>query len=354
MHTDCKNINSDFIIYSCKIHFILENACGFGITFPVNSTNSIFSTFLVTGITGLEAEHIWISIPFFTMFFITLLGNATIIAVIWWEQSLHIPMYLFLAMLAASDLGLSLFTFPTMLRTFWFDARELTHSLCFTQMFFIHTFQDFESAVILAMAFDRYVAISRPLHYTSILTNGIIVRIGLAIIVRTLTVQVPLPILLGKLCFCHSNVLSHSYCLHPDIIKLSCSNTRINSIFGLFVLLSTMGLDFILILFSYVLILKTVLSIASHAGRLKALNTCISHLCAVVLFFTPMICLSMLHRFGPRLPSHFYVVMANMHFFIPPVMNPIVYVVKTKHIRDKILKLFVRREYGKFHITSVT
>nr|XP_010599236.1 olfactory receptor 51G2-like [Loxodonta africana] len=321
---------------------------------PVNSTRSIFSTFLVVGIPGLEALHIWISIPFCAMFFITLVGNVTIMMVIWKEQTLHGPMYIFLAMLAASDLGLSLFTFPTMLRIFWLDARELTLSACFTQMFFIHTFQDFESAVILAMAFDRYVAISRPLHYSSILTNSIIARIGLAIFVRTLTVQVPLPILLRRLCFCHSNVLSHSYCLHPDILKLSCSNTRINSIFGLLAVLSNMGLDFLLILLSYVLILKTVLSIASHGSRLKTLNTCISHLFAVVLFFTPMICLSVLHRFGPRLPSHIYVLMANIHFLIPPVMNPIVYVVKTKQMRDKILKLFIKKGTGESQVAFIS
>ncbi|XP_006166017.1 olfactory receptor 51G2-like [Tupaia chinensis] len=314
--------------------------------FPVNITSSIFSTFLLTGIPGLEDVHIWISIPFCAMFLITLVGNVTIMTVIWKEQTLHVPMYLFLAMLAASDLGLSLFTFPTMLRIFWLDGRELTLSACFTQMFFIHTFQDTESAIILAMAFDRYVAISRPLHYSSILTNSVIARIAYAIVVRTLTVQVPLPILLRRLCFCHSNLLSHSYCLHPDIIKLSCSNTKVNSIFGLFVVLSTMGLDFLFILLSYVLILKTVLSMASHGSRLKALNTCISHVSAVILFFTPMICLSMLHRFGPRLPSHVYVAMANMHFLIPPVMNPIVYVVKTKQIRDKILKLFIKKRPG--------
>ncbi|XP_016278079.2 olfactory receptor 51G2-like [Monodelphis domestica] len=308
-----------------------------------NSTENTFSTFLVTGIPGLEAMYMWLSIPFSAMFLVTVAGNITIMLVIWTERSLHVPMYFFLAMLAASDLGLSLSTFPTMLRIFWLKVQEMSLPACFIQMFFIHTFQDFESAVILAMAFDRVVAISKPLHYASILTSGVITKIALAILIRTVAVQVPLPILLRRLRFCRSNVLSHSYCLHPDIIKLSCSNTRINSIFGLFVVLSTMGLDFLLILFSYILILKTVLSIASHGGRLKALNTCISHLCAVVLFFTPMICLSMLHRFGPKLPSHIYVLIANMHFLIPPVMNPIVYVVKTKQIRDTIIKVFHRK-----------
>ncbi|XP_072472737.1 olfactory receptor 51G2-like [Notamacropus eugenii] len=309
----------------------------------LNATEFRFSTFLVTGIPGLEAMHMWLSIPFTAMFLLTLTGNITIMLVIWNERSLHVPMYLFLSMLAASDIGLSLSTFATMLRIFWLEAREMSFPACFIQMFFIHTFQDFESAVILAMAFDRIIAISKPLHYASILTSRVILKIGLAILIRTVAVQVPLPILLRRLHFCRSNVLSHSYCLHPDIIKLSCSNTRINSIFGLFVVLSTMGLDFLLILLSYVLILKTVLSITSHGGRLKALNTCISHVCAVILFFTPMICLSMLHRFGPKLPSHVYVLMANMHFLIPPVMNPIVYVLKTKQIRDRIIRIFHRK-----------
>ncbi|KAM9034037.1 olfactory receptor 51G2-like [Sarcophilus harrisii] len=312
----------------------------------LNSSDFIFSSFLVTGIPGLEGMYKWLSIPFTMLFFMTLAGNITIMLVIWTDRSLHVPMYLFLAMLSASDLGLSISAFPTMLKIYWLQAREISFPACFTQMFFIHTFQKFESAVILAMAFDRYVAISKPLHYASILTSGVIAKIGLAILLRSLAVEIPLPILLRRLRFCHSNVLSHSYCLHPDIIKLSCSNTRINSIFGLFVILSTMIVDFLLILFSYVLILKTVLSIASHGGRLKALNTCISHLCAVVLFFTPMISLSMLHRTGLKLPSHVYVLLANMHFLIPPVMNPIVYVVKTKQIWDRIIRLLCKKRSG--------
>ncbi|KAK2100861.1 hypothetical protein P7K49_022209 [Saguinus oedipus] len=328
------------------MHFILGKGCHPGIILPDNSTNSIFSTFLVTGIPGLDAVHIWISIPFCAMFFITLVGSMTITAVIWREQTLHMPMCLFLAMLVASDLGLSLFSFPTMLKIFWLDAQELIFSACFTQMFFIHTFQKFESAVILAMAFDRYVAISHPLHYSSILTTGVISRISLAISVPTLAVEVPLPILLRRLCFCRSNVLSHSYCLHPDIIRLSCSNTRVNSSRGLFMVLSTIVPDFLLIFLSYVLILKTVLSIASHGGSLKALNTYISHIAVVIVFFTPTIYLSTLHRFAPRLPSHVYVTLANMHFLVPPAMNPIVYVVKNKQMRDKIFKFFNKRDQG--------
>lgn len=108
-----------------------------------------------------------------------------------WQLSLHVPVYLFLVMLAASDLGLSLFTFPTMLRIFWLDARELTLYACFTQMSFTHTLPDFESVIILAMAFDHYVAISHPLHYSSILTSSVIARIGLAIVGRATMPKYP-------------------------------------------------------------------------------------------------------------------------------------------------------------------
>ena len=166
------------------MHFILGKTCSSGI----NSTSSTFSTFLVTSIPGLEAVHIWISIPFCALFLVTLVG---IVTVIWKEHALQVPMYLFLVMLAASDLGLSLFAFPTMLRIFWLDARELTLSACFTQMFFIHTLQDFESVIILAMAFDHYLDISHPLHYSSILTSNVIARTGLAIVGRATMPKCP-------------------------------------------------------------------------------------------------------------------------------------------------------------------
>ena len=169
------------------MHFILGKTCSSGI----NRTSSIFSTFLVTGIPGLEAVHIWISKPFCAVFLVILVGNVTIMTVIWKEHALQVPMYRFLVMLAASDLGLSLFTFPTMLRIFWLDARELTLSACFTQMFFIHTLQDFESVIILAMAFDHYLDISHPLHYSSILTSNVIARTGLAIVGRATMPKCP-------------------------------------------------------------------------------------------------------------------------------------------------------------------
>nr|CAI9692073.1 unnamed protein product [Rangifer tarandus platyrhynchus] len=301
------------------------------------------STFLLSGIPGLEHMHMWISIPLCFIYIVSILGNCTIIFIIKTEPSLHEPMYLFLSMLALTDLGLSLCTLPTVLGIFWVGARDIGHDACFAQLFFIHCLSFLESSVLLSMAFDRFVAICRPLHYASILTNTVIGRIGLASLGR-IRVVFPVPFLIKRLPFCHSNVLSHSYCLHQDAIRLACASTHVNSLYGLLVVIFTLGFDAIIILFSYVLILKTVLGIASRVERLKALNTCLSHICAVLLFYVPLIGVTMIHRFGKHLSPIVHTLMANTYLLLPPVLNPVVYSVKTKQIRRRIIHVFQRRK----------
>ena len=146
--------------------------------------------------------------------------------------------------------------------------------------------------------------------------------------------------MLKRFPYCGSPVLSHSYCLHQEVMKLACADIRANSIYGMFVIVSTVGIDSLLILFSYALILRTVLSIASRAERLKALNTCVSHICAVLLFYTPMIGLSVIHRFGKQAPHLVQVILGFVYLLFPPLMNPIVYSVKTKQIRDRVTHAF--------------
>ncbi|VTJ81044.1 Hypothetical predicted protein [Marmota monax] len=253
-------------------------------------------------------------------------------------------MYYFLSMLALTDLGLSTTTLPTMLSVFWFHARDIPFNACLVQMYFIHVFSIIESAVLLAMAFDRFVAIREPLHYATILTHGVITGIGLAIAGRALALVFPASFLLKRLQYHAVNILSYPFCLHQDLIKTTVSSRRVSSIYGLMVVICSMGLDSVLLLLSYLLILSTVLSIASKAERVKALNTCISHICAVLTFYTPMIGLSMIRRYGQNASPIIHVLMANVYLLVPPLMNPIVYSVKTKQIRDRILKKFKKQK----------
>ncbi|KFO23970.1 olfactory receptor 51F1 [Fukomys damarensis] len=295
--------------------------------------------FLLTGIPGLESAQAWISIPFCCLYAIALSGNSMILFIIITQQSLHAPMYYFLSMLSATDLGLTVSTMSTTLGILWFDAREISLDACIIQMFFLHGFTFMESGVLVTTAFDRYVAICNPLRYTTILTNSRITQMGLLMILRTVVLILPLLLLLKPLSFCRMNVLSHSYCYHPDVIKLACSYTRANSICGLVDLVFTTGIDVPCIILSYILIIHSVLGIASPQERCKVFSTCVSHIGAVAVFYTPMISLSLVHRYGRSAPKVVHSMMANVYLLLPPVLNPIIYSIKTKQIRKAVLSL---------------
>ncbi|XP_053871982.1 olfactory receptor 51G2-like [Malaclemys terrapin pileata] len=308
----------------------------------VNDTKFNSAVFLLTGIPGQEDVHLWLSILFCFIYVISIVGNSVILFIIKTDLSLHEPMYIFLSMLAVTDLGLSIVTIPTILGIFLFNSREISFDACLAQLFFIHSLQFIESSMLLLMAFDRFVAICSPLRYASILTLQKIAKMGLVCVLRGLAVVFPVPFLLKRFQYCRANILSHSYCLHQDVIKMACSDITFNSIYGLAVTLLTVGLDSLLIFFSYVMILKTVLSIASSVECLRALNTCVSHLCAVLLFYTPEIGLSVLHRFGKGSSPLLQILLGYIYLLVPPLINPIVYSVKSKHLRERIIRAFIK------------
>ncbi|XP_068965014.1 olfactory receptor 51I2-like [Petaurus breviceps papuanus] len=302
------------------------------------------SAFLLIGIPGLEAVHGWISIPFCSMYTMALTGNCMILLAVRRTPSLHQPMYYFLSMLSLTDLGLTLCTFPTTMAVLWFDYRRIAFDACLVQMFFLHSFSVVESSVLLAMSFDRFVAISNPLRYASVLTNAVIGRIGMAIVTRATVSLFPVPFLLKRLNFCPEKVqLSHSFCFHADMMKRACADITVNILYGLYVVLSTAVVDSFLIALSYGLILHTVIGLASPKERARALNTCVSHILAVLVFYIPVIGVSIIHCFGRHAPPIVHALVAYVYLVVPPVLNPIIYSVKSKHIREAMLKLLRKR-----------
>ncbi|XP_032656721.1 olfactory receptor 52P1-like [Chelonoidis abingdonii] len=308
-----------------------------------NLTHSDPSTFILMGIPGLEAAHIWISIPFSMLYIIGLLGNFMVLFVVGKEQTLHKPMYLLLCMLVLTDIGSSTSVMPMALCIFWFNWKDITVGGCFTQMFFIHMFSVMQSAVLVAMAFDRYVAICNPLRYVTVLTNAQIAKLGLVGLIRAVVLMLPLPLLLSGLPFCANHIIPHTYCEHIAMVKMACVDTTVHRTYDLVVAFVISGLDLTLVVLSYSLIIRAILRISSKKAYEKALNTCTAHLCVMLTSFTLFFFSALTHRFGQHVSLHVHIILANLFFLLPPILNSIIYGVKIQELRDKVVKYTCRR-----------
>ncbi|XP_006118918.2 olfactory receptor 52R1-like [Pelodiscus sinensis] len=297
------------------------------------------STFVLLGIPGLEAAYVWIAIPFCFMYVITILGNLTILFIVKIDLSLHEPMYYFLCMLAITDLVLSTSTLPKMLSIFWFNSKEIDFNVCLTQLYLVHSFSAIESGIFVAMALDRYVAICYPLRHSSILTNAVVAKISLVVVLRGGILALPYPFLARQWPYCRTNIIPYTHCEHMDVVKLACADIRASSYYGLFVLLCRIGLDVLFIAGTYVRILRAIFSLPTKDARLKTFGTCTSHICVILTFYTPTLFASLTSRFGHNIPLHFHILIVNIYLLVPPMLNPIIYGVRTKQIRSRLFRL---------------
>ncbi|XP_038620895.1 putative olfactory receptor 52P1 [Tachyglossus aculeatus] len=294
------------------------------------------TSFFLMGIPGLESAHFWLAFPFCSMYLLAVLGNTMVLLVVATDAGLQQPMFLFLSMLATLDLLLCSATVPKILAIFWFDASQISLEACAAQMFFIHGFSAVESGVLLAMAVDRHVAICRPLHYATILTRAGVAKMGATAFLRGLGLMTPLTCLVQRLPYC-SQVIRHSYCEHMAVVKLACGDTTPNNIYGITAATLVVGMDVLGITVSYVLILRVVLGLSTQEAQAKAFGTCGSHLCIILMFYTPALFSFYTQRFGRHVPPHIHILLADLYLLVPPMLNPIIYGMKTRQLRDRVI-----------------
>nr|ACE79121.1 olfactory receptor 599 (predicted) [Sorex araneus] len=309
----------------------------------MGSTNITYlnpKTLTLIGIPGLEHVQFWIGFPFFVLCMVALLGNFLLLIIIPTERSLHQPMYIFLAVLAVTDLGMCIAIAPKMLAIFWFGSNSMAFDACLTQLFFIHALQGMESGILLAMAFDRYVAICDPLRHSSILTPVFLVKLILMLATRSTVLVGIVPILLKRLQRFRSVVIVHSYCEHMAVVKLAAEDVRINKSFGLFVAFAILGFDIIFVFVSYFLIFRAVFRLPQKEARLKAFNTCTAHIVVFLEFYILAFFSFFSHRFG-RVSPYTHILLSTIYLLVPPALNPIVYGVKTKEIRKRVAQIFI-------------
>nr|XP_056714778.1 olfactory receptor 52I2-like [Euleptes europaea] len=307
----------------------------------VLDTNSSPSTFLLIGIPGLESAHPWLGLPFCIMYIVALLGNSALLLAIRLDHTLHSPMFYFLSMLGVIDLVMATSTVPKMLDIFWKGSPKIGFNACFIQMFLIHSITAMESGVLLAMAFDRYVAIGHPLRYETILTPQRVAQIGLAILMRGIFFMVPLIWMVSSLPYCASRWVPHSYCEHMAVAKLACVNSTASHIYIMAGSTLIVGSDTAFIVISYGLVLRAVRKLSKKAEQCKAFSTCSSHICVMLLYYLPGMASIYIQGFPQGTQPHIQVLLANLYLSLPPMLNPIIYSIRMKQVRKALCRVFL-------------
>ncbi|XP_068121813.1 olfactory receptor 52Z1P-like [Hyperolius riggenbachi] len=297
--------------------------------------------FLLMGIPGLEASHRLLSIFFCIMYVLGLAANSILIFVISANESLHQPMYFFLVTLAAGDLILSSTTVPKTLSIFWFNAHQISFIGCMIQIFFIHFVSLTESGLLMAMAYDRYIAICYHLAYHTKLTMSYVRMAIVLLTTRSFMVVSPMFLLLWRLPYQHSNVIGHTYCEQMSMAQLATASILVNIIYGMVVLVFTAVIDLVLIGWSYISIIKAIMRLTTLEARYKSSSTLISHVCVLLLLYVPSFFSFIAYRVPlNHIPPHVHIIVANLYVLIPPMLNPIIYGVRTKEIQQKVVKMF--------------
>ncbi|NXW07891.1 O52I1 protein, partial [Fregetta grallaria] len=303
---------------------------------PFNCPNSSSSPFILVGVPSLEAFSTCLGILFCSGYIIALVGNGVVLLVVGLDNSLRDPMHCFLGMLAVIDVVMVTSIIPKMLSVFWLNSTEIGYVACFVQMFLVHSATAEESGVLLAMAVDRYVAICHPLRYQAILNRQTIAQIGLAIVVRALLFMVPLTGMVTNLPYCRSRVVPHSYCEHMAVAKLACADPSPSGLYSVAGSCLIVGMDVAFIAVSYGMILKTVLG---NKSCWKALSTCGCHICVMLLYYIPGIVSIFAQQFSSGISVHAQVLLADLYLILPTMLNPIIYSMRTKQIRQAVFKV---------------
>ncbi|XP_044840999.1 olfactory receptor 14A16-like [Mauremys mutica] len=300
--------------------------------------------FLLLGFSDIWELQILHFTAFLVVYLAALIGNLLIIIVVAFDRQLHTPMYFFLVNLSFLDLCYISVTVPKSMANSLMDSRTISFSGCVAQLFLVVTFAITELALLTVMAYDRYVAICHPLHYRMLMNKGRCAQMAAGAWLSSMMCAVIHTGNTFRLRFCHSNMVGQFFCNIPQLLKLSCGDTRVNDIVML-VLGSVSAVScFVFIFVSYIHILFTVMRIPSKQGRYKAFSTCLPHLIVFCLFLGT----STLTYMGPRSKSSKAsdLVAAIFYSVVPPTVNPIIYSLRNNEIRGALRKMLIAHQPG--------
>ncbi|XP_076876960.1 olfactory receptor 1496-like [Brachyhypopomus gauderio] len=308
----------------------------------MSSMNETFfrPTFYISGLYNIpHAKYYYVFLGF--VYAVTVLGNSFIMGIIYLARSLHTAKYVAVFNLAFSDLCGSSALIPKLLDTFLFDNQYISYGACLANMFFVYCFMTLQSLTLLALAYDRLVAICFPLRYHAIVTKtAMSVIIGIMWFV-SVTINALLVSLVTRLSFCRSTTVNSYFCDHGPIYKLACNDKSINSIMGYVCTAALLYIPLILITISYVCIGFALHKIARGNEQTKAMKTCTSHVMLVALFYVPIISIYTA-ALTTSIDTNIRIINTAMTQTIPPMLNPIIYTLKTEEVMQAIKVLYKR------------
>ncbi|KAM6158534.1 olfactory receptor 2AT4-like [Rhynchocyon petersi] len=303
-----------------------------------NDSDDMSSVFYLVGIPSLQ-EFLFLPVFFlFLLFYLLILvGNILILVAVVVEPTLHKPMYFFLINLSALDILFTTSTVPKMLSLLLLGDHYLSFSACFLQMYLFHSFSCSEAFILVVMAYDRFVAICRPLHYPVHMTPQTNAALAASAWLTALLLPIPAVVQTSQMAFDSTAYIHNCFCDHLAVVQASCSDTNPQTFMGFCIAMVVSFLPLLLVVLSYARILASVLRISSREGRSKAFSTCSSHLLVVGTYYSSIAIAYVAYR--ADLPLDFHI-MGNVVFAVlTPVLNPLIYTLRNKDVKAAIIKM---------------
>ncbi|XP_026138885.1 olfactory receptor 1M1-like [Carassius auratus] len=316
----------------------------------MNSLNASFSQnitivhpnyFFIIGLSGVPYSSYYYIFLFIT-YFITIIGNSIVLLIIALERSLHSPKYIGVFNLALADIGETNALIPNMMKTFLFDSQYISYNACLANMFFVFLFSTMQSFTLVVLAYDRFIAICLPLRYHALVNNTNMTLVLSAKWAFNSSVVALMVSLITRLSFCESTVIQSYFCDHGPVYRLACNDNSVNRFMGTFITTLYLVIPLTIIILSYLGIFLALNKITTWESRLKALKTCVSHLLVVGIYFLPISC-AYIAAFMLSLAPNARVISTSLAYAVPPMLNPIIYVLNTAEIKDIMRKMLKNR-----------
>ncbi|XP_069068334.1 olfactory receptor 1f45-like [Pleurodeles waltl] len=301
---------------------------------------STVTEFILFGFSDLSEHQKSLFVMFLIMYILTLFGNVVLITLIVSNPRLHTPMYYLLCCLSVVDISFTSTTIPKLLYDLLHEVKTISFGGCFTQLFFFHSIGNMDSFLLVLMAYDRYVAICQPLHYTMLMSKKLCSLLITGSYVIACLHSLLYTLWTSKFKYCGSNNINHFFCDAPPLINLSCSDLTIFTFTQLIEGGIVLCLPFLCIAVSYAHIATSIMKMATAVAKHKAFSTCSSHIAVVTLFYGSTVAVYIRLPSTRSLDSDRFI--SVIYIVVTPMLNPFIYSLRNKEVKVALKKAFSR------------